>query len=161
MKNTLNLLLFAFFATISTQCFGQISKIEITNTQTAQVKKIKAMDKIEVVTSIGTFEGPLVFLDAHTIKIGMHQIALSDVQCIMRKNKKAGVACLAVGSVMCVTGLISYAWISIWINYYGKDALTKPILLMSSGAATLVSGIYLLTHKAAYPNSKYQYKIVL
>lgn len=161
MKNSLNLLFFAFFASISTLSFGQISKIEITNTNTAKVKKIKAMAEIEVVTSIGSFEGPLVFLNATTIQIGVFQVPLSDVQCIMHKNKKGGVACLVIGDVMLASGLISYAWISIWINYYGKDALTKPILLISTGAATMVSGIYLLTHKAAYPNTKYSYRIVL
>lgn len=163
MKNSLNLLLFAFFASISTLSFGQISKLEITNTNTAQVKKIKAMTEIVVFTSTGTYKGPLVFLDAHTIQIGVHQIALADVQCIMHKNKKAGVACLAVGSVMCASGAISYAWISFW-NSFGllldKD-FTTSVYLMGGGAATFVSGIYLLTHKAAYPNTKCSYRIVL
>ena len=163
MKNSLNLLLFAFFASISTLSFGQISKLEITNTNTAQVKKIKAMTEIVVFTSTGTFEGPLVFLNANTIQVGVFQVPLSDVQCIMRNNKKAGVACLAVGSVMCASGAISYAWISFW-NSFGllldKD-FTTSVYLMAGGAATFVSGIYLLSHKAAYPNTKYSYRIVL
>lgn len=163
MKNSLNLLLFAFFASISTLSLGQISKLEITNTNTAQVKKIKAMTEIVVFTSTGTFEGPLVFLNANTIQVGVFQVPLSDVQCIMHKNKKAGVACLAVGSVMCASGAISYAWISFW-NSFGllldKD-FTTSVYLMSGGAATFVSGIYLLSHKAAYPNTKYSYRIVL
>jgi hypothetical protein len=163
MKNSLNPILFVLFAFVSTLSFGQISKLEITNTNTAQVKKIKAMTEIEVVTSIGTFEGPLVFLNANTIQVGVFQVPLSDIQCIMHKNKKAAVACLAVGSVMCASGAISYVWISFW-NSFGllldKD-FTTSVYLMSGGAATFVSGIYLITHKAAYPNTKYRYQIVL
>lgn len=162
MKNSLNPILFVLFAFISTMSFGQISKLEITNTNTAQVKKIKAMQEIEVVTSAGTFEGPLVFVNPSTIQIGTTQLALSTVKCILRKNKKAGVTCLAVGSVMCASGAISYAWISFW-NAFGllldKD-FTTSVYLMSGGAATFVSGIVLLTQKQSFPNTKYQYQIV-
>lgn len=160
MKNSLNPVLFVLFAFISTLSFGQLKHLELTNLNNSQVKKIKAMQEIEVVTSAGTLEGPLVLVNPSTIQIGTTQLALSTVKCILRKNKKAGVACIALGSVTFCLGAITYSWISIWINYYGKQALAKPIFLMGTGAATFVSGMVLLTQKQSFPNTKYQYQIV-